>query len=86
MIKVRLKRIKHGAYFHSYSLDNHFVNGSVPKMPKKGEHVTFCFNEFGTFNEGWLTTTRVVSVTCGKKLIIFNTRNSRYHMKKGWVK
>ena len=81
MIKVRLKRVKHGSYFYGCTLDEHFVSGGVTEMPKKGKPVIFR----SAGNGGW-TTTEVVSVIRGKRLTIFNTKNSRYHIKKGWKK
>lgn len=83
MIKVRLKRTGRGIYVDSYNLDKHFMNGSVVRMPKKGEHVMFYFSHL---DEGWWMTTRIISIVRRKGLIIFNTKNSRYHMKKGWIK
>ncbi|KKK95976.1 hypothetical protein LCGC14_2667380, partial [marine sediment metagenome] len=41
MIKVRLKRVKHGSYFYGCTLDEHFVSGGVTEMPKKGKPVIF---------------------------------------------
>ena len=84
MIKVRLKRVKHGSYSYGYTLDEHFVSGSVTEMPKKGKPVIFHFDKLGN-GDGpvWWTTTEVVSVIRGKRLTIFNTKNSWYHIKKG---
>jgi len=79
MVKVRLKRVKHGPYFNAHQMDEHFVNVSVPKMPKKGKPVIFYFDN--PYEDLWMTTT-VVSIIRRKRLTIFNTINSRYHIKK----
>lgn len=83
MIKVRFKRVKVGVYFHPSEWDQRFAEGTLAAMPKKGEGMVFYPKRL--HNDWWMTST-VTRVKKLKTLLSVQTRNSTYHVKKGWTK
>ena len=78
--KIRVKRIQHRGC-HSSVVDKGFVNVLMGGIPKKGFAAYFIFR--GISDGVWITT-KVTSVSHKKGLIIFETLNSRYHIRQGW--
>jgi len=88
MIKVRLKRVKRlvpEKYFDSSAMDVGFIKGKIEYMPKKGAGIVFFPGE-NRFACEWWRTTSVTKIIRHKTLVMYQTLNSQYHIKKGWGK
>lgn len=80
-MKVQLRRIKTGPIHNDTPLDDHFVKGSVVRLPKVGEAIVFYHRHFG---DGWWHTSPIKEIVKRGKQIDYITMNSIYTLVKGW--
>lgn len=81
MIKVQLRRIKTGEEHVPTRLDNEFVKGVIPRMPKVGEGIIFYYTRM---DEGWWRTTPIREIVKRGQQMDLLTLNSIYTLVKGW--
>lgn len=89
MIKIRLKRVKRldsKKYFNSAPMDNGFVEGRLYERLKKGNAIVFYPKVSHLYLAHLWRTSPIKKITRHKILIAYQTRNSIYHIKKGWAK
>jgi len=82
-MKVQVHRVTDTPGIGTWGMDTGFINATMDRLPKVGEYVTVRFDRLGKGT--WMSTLiREVKTRPGVK--IFVTKNSEYHVKKGWTK
>lgn len=80
-MKVQIKRVKRGTCYNYDRLDSRFVDGSIFRFPEIGEQLVVQYNrpDLGS----WITTP-IIEIKAKKAILVIKTKNSIYHLKKGW--
>lgn len=82
MINVRMARVKTVPEARPRTMDEQFVNGAIAEFPRVGQTFVMYFDKL---DKGWWRTTIIKKIEWDGNLVKFETNNSVYLLKSGWV-